>query len=417
MAQETFLGPYRVLDLTGWEYHYGCKLLGDMGADVIKVERPGGDLDRARGPFYHNIPDPEKSLYWWAHNSSKRGITLDIETDDGREIFKKLAKTADAVVESFPPGYMDCIGLGYEALREVKPDIIMVSVTPFGQTGPYADYKGTDLIVDAMSGYAFVNGEPNRPPVRLMPPQTGLMTSAEAAQVVVYLLYHKEMTGKGQYADVSSQAVNTWNHFNQPEWQFAAGQGYPKRAGPYFDFPGLKMRNVYETKDGHTVVNLMGGPMGAKQTKAFIDYMNECGMSSDYLNNKDYNAWMPGNIDQADIDSVMEPAAAFIKTKTKAELYEQALKSGARVAPCYNAADLLADPQLQARDFWQEVDHPELGEKIKYPAKHHSCLIKGAPEIGITRRAPLIGEHNEEVYKEIGLSKEDLIRLKSAGVI
>ena len=134
--QETMLSPYRVLDLTDEKGLLCGKILGDLGADVIKIERPGGDPARNIGPFYHDEPDPEKSLFWFALNTSKRGITLDIEKADGKEIFKKLVKSADFVIESFAPGYLDKLGLGYSELERLNPGIIMVSITPFGQTGP-----------------------------------------------------------------------------------------------------------------------------------------------------------------------------------------------------------------------------------------------------------------------------------------
>lgn len=130
------LGGYRVLDLTDEKAHLCGKILGDFGADVIKVERPGGDPSRNIGPFYRNVPDPEKSLFWFANNTSKRGITLNIEVPDGREIFKTLVKTAGFVIESFEPGYMDGLSLGYSQLEKIKPDIVMTSITAFGQTGP-----------------------------------------------------------------------------------------------------------------------------------------------------------------------------------------------------------------------------------------------------------------------------------------
>jgi benzylsuccinate CoA-transferase BbsE subunit len=130
------LSPYRVLDLAGEMGLFCGKMLGDLGADVIKIEPPGGDLARRMGPFYHHEPDPEKSLFWFAYNTSKRGITLNIETADGREIFKRLVKTADVIVETFRPGYLDKLGLGYRDLEKINPGVILISITPFGQTGP-----------------------------------------------------------------------------------------------------------------------------------------------------------------------------------------------------------------------------------------------------------------------------------------
>ena len=148
------LSPYRILDLTNERGFLCGKLMADLGASVIKIEKPGGDPARSMGPFYHDIPDPEKSLYWFAFNTNKRGITLDIETADGQAIFKRLMKNIDIVIESFDPGYMDKLGLGYSALSQLNPGVIMTSITGFGQTGPYKDYKAPDIVVWALSGNA-----------------------------------------------------------------------------------------------------------------------------------------------------------------------------------------------------------------------------------------------------------------------
>ena len=150
--REGLLAPYRVLDLTDEKGFLAGKIFGDLGADVIKIEKPGGDRARCIGPFYKDIPDPEKSLYWFAFNRNKRGITLDIQTADGQSIFKNLVGTADFVIESFPPGFMDKLGLGYEALSKINPRIIMASISPYGQKGPRANYAASELTLWAMGG-------------------------------------------------------------------------------------------------------------------------------------------------------------------------------------------------------------------------------------------------------------------------
>ena len=138
---DSMLSPYRVLDLTDEKGFLTSKILADLGADVIKVEKPGGDPSRNIGPFYHDIPDQEKSLYWFAYNTNKRGITLNLECEDGREIFSRLVATVDVLIESSPPGCMKDLGLGYDALCQIKSDIILTSITPFGQEGPYCNFQ------------------------------------------------------------------------------------------------------------------------------------------------------------------------------------------------------------------------------------------------------------------------------------
>lgn len=148
--QETLLEGYRILDLTDEKGFLCGKILGEMGADVILVEKPGGSSARQIGPFYKEIPHPEKSLFWFAYNANKRGITLDLDKEEGRLLFEKLVRTADVIVESFTPGYMESLGFGYEQLSQINPRIILTSISCFGQKGPYSHYKGSDMICWAM---------------------------------------------------------------------------------------------------------------------------------------------------------------------------------------------------------------------------------------------------------------------------
>ena len=203
MGKEAPLSGYRALDLADERGCFCGKILGDFGVDVIKIERPGGDLARNIGPFYHNIPHPEKSLYWFAFNTSKRGITLDIETSTGGEIFLRLVKGAYFVIESYRPRHMQGLGLGYEVLSQINPRIIMTSITPFGQTGPYRDYQATDLILMALSGLMFTTGDPDRPPLRISVPQAYLHGGVNAAVGTLIAHYYRELTGEGQLVDVS----------------------------------------------------------------------------------------------------------------------------------------------------------------------------------------------------------------------
>jgi crotonobetainyl-CoA:carnitine CoA-transferase CaiB-like acyl-CoA transferase len=168
------LEGYLALDLTDEKGFLCGRILGDLGVDVIKVEPPGGDPSRRIAPFYKDIPDPEKSLYWFAYNANKRGITLNIESEEGKEIFKKLVKTAHFVIESHSPGYMDSLGLGYPSLSRVNRAIILTSITPFGQAGPYASYKASDITEMGMCGLMYLCGDPDLPPARISFPQAYL---------------------------------------------------------------------------------------------------------------------------------------------------------------------------------------------------------------------------------------------------
>ncbi|MCK4722097.1 MAG: CoA transferase, partial [Dehalococcoidia bacterium] len=196
--QDALLGDIRVLDLADAKGVYCTKLLADLGADVIKIERPGGDPMRNIGPFFHDEPDPEKSLYWFHFNTSKRSITLNLETADGREVLKKLAKTADVMVETFSPGHLEQIGLGYQTLRELNPRLILTSITPFGQTGPYRDFEGSDMIAQAVGGLMYLPGFPEDPPCRIYGSQAYHSASVQAAVGTMIALYARELTGEGQ---------------------------------------------------------------------------------------------------------------------------------------------------------------------------------------------------------------------------
>ena len=161
------LAPYRVLDLTDERGLLAGKILADLGADVLQIEPPGGSPARKIGPFHGDDPQPEKSLFWWAYAANKRGITLDLEQKDGQALLEKLVAEADFLIESFTPGYLDGLGLGYQHLAEINPKLVMVSITPFGQDGPYSNYQATDIVGMALGGFMYLTGDEDRAPIRI----------------------------------------------------------------------------------------------------------------------------------------------------------------------------------------------------------------------------------------------------------
>lgn len=415
MANKTagMLSRYRVLDLAAEKGLLCGKIFGDLGADVIKIEKPGGDASRNQGPFYHDEADPEKSLFWFALNTSKRGITLNIETADGRGIFKRLVKTADFVVESFPPGYLDRLGLGYSALEKINPGVIMVSITPFGQTGPYKDYKTADIVAWALGGYLAPFGDPDRPPTRISHhSQAYLHAGADGAMGALTALYQRWRTGKGQQVDVSimeSVAECTEN--------LAGVRGVGKRnrkpGGEVNPGTNHHARRVYACKDGY--VSWAFGSVRNSPGRPLINWMDSEGMANDFLKGFDWEKADFNKTTQEEMDKMEEAASRFFMSHTKAELLDGAVKNMVMLYPVSTTADLLGSPQLIAREFWVEVEHPELGASITYPGPFGQA---SETPIKISRRAPLIGEHNEEIYlKELDISKEKLVVLKQAGVI
>lgn len=409
------LSPYRVLDLAD-EKGYMCgKVLGDLGADVIKIERPGGDPSRRTGPFWHDEADPEKSLSWFAFNTSKRGITLDIEKRDGQEIFKRLVKSADFVVESFAPGYMDSLSLGYSTLEKINPSVIMVSITPFGQSGPYRDYKSSDIVLWALGNHMYPFGDHDRPPVRVSHEfQAYLNAGVQAAAAAMIALYHRAVTGESQYVSVSIQEVvarlcitASWDQ-NQNMREREEGRLLPSGnvIRPIF---------VWPCKDGDIVWFYYPGSQGASRIKPLIDWMDEEGMGDDYLRNLDWETFDFTQTNQEVLDRIAEPTTRFFMSHTKAELFEGALKRRVFLYPVSTVEDIAHSPQLAYREYWVPIEHPELDTTITYPGAF-TYSTEAPPRIA--HRAPLIGEHNREVYeKELGLSNEELVMLKQAGVI
>lgn len=420
--EKTLLNDCRILDLTDEKGHFCGKVLGDYGADVIKVEKPGGDPCRNIGPFYKNIEDPEKSLPWFFGNTSKRGITLDIESTEGKEIFSRLLKTTDLVIESFTPGYLDGLGLAFSDLRKVKPDIIMTSITPFGQTGPYAQYQATDLIGVSMGGLTRLLGDLGRPPVRMScDPQAYLHAGLQGAAGSMMAYYHRELSGVGQHVDVSMQSAVLLALMHVPEIYemmkinvVGTGQFFisvrPEPLGLLFT------RLIMPCKDGYVFCTFGGGAFGGQvqSSNALVEWANKEGMMLE-LKNYDFSKWDTSTLSQEEQDGMYAIAEEFIKTKTKAELYEEAVKRGIMLTPCNNTADIAGSAQLKARNFWETLEHPELGETITYPGA--PVKMEETPW-RMSRRAPLIGEHNEEVYlKELRLGSEALSMLKDKNVI
>ncbi|MBI3040889.1 MAG: CoA transferase, partial [Chloroflexi bacterium] len=399
---EGMLNPYRVLDLTDEKGLLCGKLLGDLGADVIKVERPGGDPARKIGPFYHDEADPEKSLFWFAFNTSKRGITLDIESAAGQAIFKQLVKTADFVIESFPPGYMDKLGLGYSILEQVNPGIIMVSITPFGQTGPYRDYKAPDIVAWAMGGMMYPWGDADRPPLRISHHSHAyLHAGGEAAVGAMMALYHRLMTGEGQQVDVSIQECVAQSH-NEVVSSWDMTRVILRRGELR---PGTTtIRRIWPCKDGYVASMYQGGANGSRYSLPFIEWMDEAGMADDFLRGFNWDTFDLRATTQEVVNRLEEPTAKFFLRYTKAELLEGAVKHRVRLYPVATTKEVMASIQLAARQFWVEVEHPELGTTIAYPGAFGRF---SETPLRISCRAPLIGEHNQEIYQEeSGISRQ-----------
>jgi benzylsuccinate CoA-transferase BbsE subunit len=412
----SMLGPYRALDISDERGLFCGKVLADLGCDVIKVEQPGGDPARNVGPFWHDIPHPERSLFWFVLNTSKRGITLNLETTGGKELFKRLVRSADFVIESFLPGYLDSIGLAYSVLEEINPRLILVSITPFGREGPYKDYKISDLVAQAMGGEVYVLGDPDRPPVRISYPQAYFNAGLEAAAGALTAHYYREMTGIGQEVIVSIQEAMVWAQQDAHLfWDLTKHS--MERAGPIRRRPdsGKGAPAVWKCKDGYVSFIIIGGPAGMRTLKGLVDMMNQEGMADDFIKRIDWNTFDWTTVIQEEVDPIVDRFSRFFMMHTMDELLRVSIERKIMIYPVNTAAEIVKSPQLEARQFWQQVEHPELNTIIAYPG----FLFKASESIcKIWHRAPLIGEHNEDIYiKEFGFSREELVVLRETGTI
>ena len=411
------LAPYRVLDLTD-ELGWWCgRFLADLGADVVKVEPPGGDPGRPTGSFHGADADRAKSLSWFAGNANKRGITLAIETARGRDLLRRLAQRADFLLESFSPANLDAGGLGYEALREANPRLVYTSITPFGRTGPYARHRGSDLVAMAMSGLMALVGEPGRPPLRVSLPQARMWTGMHAAAGTLIAHHYREATGRGQHVDVSAQASLLWALANAPaHWSLMREdlhRGGSRIVGR--STTGARMRAIYRCRDGYINFIFYGGEAGRRSNAAMVEWMAELGEAPDWLIHKDWNAFNVATVTQEEVDQLEGPFVAFLSRRTKAEFSAESLKRGILGYPVADARDIRTDPHLAAREFWQPVEHPELDATVSYPGPFARF---SATPLRIARRAPSAGEHNAEIYgTELGLSTGELDALRQEGVI
>lgn len=401
------LGDMRILDLADEKGQFCGKVLADMGAEVIKVEPPGGDLTRNIGPFYRTKDGAMLSLIWEALNANKKGITLDLERD--KAAFIDLVKTADVVVESFAPNHMDSLGLGYSVLSGVNPQMILVSISPFGQDGPYASYRASDLVLMAMGGFVFVNGDPDRAPVSISVPQAYFHAGSEAAVGTLLAYYYRLLTGQGQHIDVSVQECITPTVINAPRYWDLSGI-IPTRVGPYWYRASKKgplpYRLHWKCKDGYVSFWIQGGAQGANFMNPLVQWM-DAEVMADVVKDID---WLTFDFEQQSEKNMRQielSIGRFFAKHTKAELYNGGVERNIGIFPVFTTEDIANYEQLLARDFWTVMEHPKLGERITYPgpfAKLSEALI------GVRRPAPDIGEHNDEIILRRAKRDSDMRR-------
>lgn len=399
------LAPYRVVDLTTERGWMAGRMLADFGADVIKIEPPGGDPGRAKGRFADDSGHPDDNLTWWFQNGGKRSVTVDLDDDDDRETLIALIAGADVVIESFQPGHLASRGLGPAALLARFPHLVITSISGWGQTGPRAEHRATDLTISAACGSAWLNGDPDRPPLRAGAPQFWRHAGAEAAVQTLLALHHAATTGHGQLVDVSAQLAGIRTLMNATGFPPIAGKDI-SRSGPYNPFSPVPFRMVVATADGHVTIHPAAGKVGGPGMNHLLAEAAQEVELPPILEGLDYvefdfedvlaNKAGPNGGAAEIFEALGATLAAYLGRHTKAELYQAALDHRLLLAPVNTIRDLRADEQLAARGYFVDVEHDDR-PPVSYPGPW--ARLSATPLKPFTR-APRPGEHTAAVRAE-----------------
>ncbi|MBI2887779.1 MAG: CoA transferase [Chloroflexi bacterium] len=408
-ATESALSDIRVVDLSQTIPGPFCtKLLADFGAEVIKVEPPEGDPSRAMGPFPGDIPHPEKSGLFLHLNTNKKGITLSLQTDTGRKLLRELVRDADLLVESYGPGVMEQWGLGYGELEQINPRLVLLSMSNFGQWGPYRDYQLSELALYALGGTLHHTGVAEREPVKMALTVIQFQMGQVAAVAAMAGVLVARGQGAGQQIDFSlfEAQAGTIDRggINIVTSAFNNRQPSIVRSGPN-TFRTIQPNGIYPCADGYIQVT-------AGRPAWFMRFLKTVGRE-DLLAEERYKPFPDCLYNMALKEEIEAITLEWCLARTKRECQELAQANEWPVTAVNTIEDLFSDPHFRGRDFFVEIDHPVAG-KLEYP---------GAPALPALTpwragRAPLLGEHNWEVYcGRLGYAAEDLVRLRQQGVM
>jgi crotonobetainyl-CoA:carnitine CoA-transferase CaiB-like acyl-CoA transferase len=401
---EAILSQLKVLELAHAPSGAFCaKLLADQGADTIKVEPPGrGDQARHEPPFIGGEAHPDRSTTFLALNTNKRGITLDVGQAEGRSLFLRLASAADVVIESFAPGYLAGVGLGYEALRAANSKVILLSISYFGQQGPYADCKGDDLIAQALGGFLYaVTGKADGPPMSTALQQMELTAGRNGVIAVMAALLRRDQTEEGGHIDLSvmEAAIGTPQGLIHP---YSYTGRSPRR--------GSMDRNVMDgmhlpTRDGEVTLTTAG--TGGKPMEVWSEFLGEPRLLDPKFATRPLRAdnW----------EELRELVAPKLAQWNNLDLMRETMAKGLVIGLVQSPEQVVNSPHLKERGYFVEIDHAEAGT-LKYPGP--GFFFDGENLMQSTRAAPRLGEHNVEIYcGRLGLSGDELSRLRTARVV
>jgi crotonobetainyl-CoA:carnitine CoA-transferase CaiB-like acyl-CoA transferase len=345
---------------------------------------------------------------------------LDLQQSDGQALFRRLVQTADMVIESCAPGTLEAFGLGYTSLHSLNPRVILTSITPFGQTGPYRDYQAPDLVGLALGGFLHLTGAAPGVPLRVGLPQADLHAAAEAAAATLIAYYERQHSGLGQHVDVSMQTCVVGTLMNATPYPALHGEDIT-RAGIYNASLGGRRRLIYPCQDGYVSFLAIGGVMGAHAMHALTAWMAAEDMAPAFMQEMDWDTWdvvatmQAGAEGQQQIDAVEAAVGAFFLAHTKQELYEGSIARRILLAPVSDVRDIMDSAQLKARAYFVTLRHEALGATVRYPGAF--AKLSQTP-LQIRRRAPHLGEHNREIFvNELGLAPAEFLALQELGVI
>jgi benzylsuccinate CoA-transferase BbsE subunit len=401
VAEQSVFAGLRVLDLGDHKGALCGRILADMGADVIKVEPPGGDAARRIGPFLDDQPHPDRSLFFWFYNLNKRSLTLDLNTAQGIEVFTRLAQSADVMIESFAPGHLAHLGIGWERLHQINPALILCSIAPFGQTGPWRDYQANDSVLAALGGMLYVCGYPEQTPVRPLGLQAYHPGSYYAAIGIVGALFARAQNGLGQWVDLSIQEA-TASAVEHLAGRYFGENDIPRRYGTMHWFHGFR---VARCRNGYVMHSISG------DWETLLEWVKSDGKAGELTQPQ----WNDDGYRRANCERLYAILDEWVRDKDRDELAARAQTLRLPYAAVRPLDELAIDEQLGARGYFVDVEHPELGRALRYPG---APFLFGATPWRVYRRPPLLGEHTAEILgRELGLDAGEMAVMMAQGVI